>query len=97
MSGGGSGLLNAGTEVVFLPGHPARTGRLALWSGSRNPDAFTDTLSMVLPAGNTVRQRTVPVRFVELRDGLDELVALPAGVGSPSAQAWAGAARGRCT
>jgi superfamily II DNA or RNA helicase len=90
----GTGIGAPGIETVFVPGHPARTGRLALWSSTRTPDTFTDTLSMVLPAGGSVRQRTVPVRYVDLRDAIDELVALPTGIGSASTQGWAAAARG---
>ncbi|NLD76585.1 MAG: DEAD/DEAH box helicase [Acidimicrobiales bacterium] len=94
MSGAANLISRPGTEAVFVPGRPARNGELALWSPARTPEAFTDTLDMVLPAGSTVRQRTVPVVRVALRDALDELVDLhgdaPCGA---SVHGWAEAAR----
>ena len=84
-----------GVEVVFVPGLPARDGRLALWHPDRTPSSFTDTLELVLPAGSTIRQRQVPVTFVPIRAGLDDLVALAPGAASASsAHAWAAVARG---
>ncbi len=84
-----------GVEAIFVPGRPARTGRLALWHPGRTPDAFTETIDVVMPAGDSVRQRTVPATFVSLVEVFDELVALdPDAPCGPSIHDWAGAARG---
>src|SRR4051812_11451448 len=84
-----------GIEAVFVPGTPARDGRLALWHPGRTPASFTDTLELVVPAGSSIRQRQVPVTYVSLREALDDLVALSPGAPSAaSVHAWAGVARG---
>lgn len=84
-----------GVEVVFEPGHPERAGRFGLWHAVRTPDSFNDTISVVTPAGTSVRQRTVAVTWVPLREALDELVALPPdGDASASARAWGAVLRG---
>ena len=78
-----------------MPGRPARTGQLALWHPSRNPDAFTDTIDVVMPAGDTVRQRSVPSTLVSLVDVFDDLVALdPDAPSGASVHDWAAVARG---
>jgi superfamily II DNA or RNA helicase len=84
-----------GVEAIFVPGRPARTGRLALWHPERSPDAFTDTIDLVIPAGDTVRQRSVPATFVALTDVFDALVQLPPDApAGRSVHDWASAARG---
>jgi hypothetical protein len=94
MAGSDTLLLQPGLEAVFLPGRPARRGELALWHPTRPPASFTRTLDLVLPAGATVRQRTVPVTVVPLGRVLDELVGLPAGAAAgPSVHGWARAVR----
>ena len=78
-----------------MPGRPARTGQLALWHPDRTPEAFTDTIDVVMPAGERVRQRSVPATFVPLADVFDDLVALdPDAPCGPSVHDWAAAARG---
>ncbi|MCU1372283.1 MAG: family helicase [Ilumatobacteraceae bacterium] len=78
-----------------MPGRPARTGRLALWHADRTPDSFTDTIDLVIPAGDTVRQRTVPATFVDLTEVLDALVQLPPDApAGRSVHDWAAAAHG---
>ena len=95
MSSAASLVLAPGVEAVFVPGRPARTGRLALWQPGRTPEAFTDTIDVIVPAGDTVRQRTVPATLLPLWDVLDELVGLgPDAPCGPSVHGWAAAARG---
>ncbi len=78
-----------------MPGRPARTGQLALWRPGRTPEAFTDTIDVVMPAGDTVRQRTVPATFVPLLEVFDDLVQLdPDAPSGASVHDWAGVARG---
>lgn len=88
-------LLAPGVEAVFVPGRPARSGHLALWQPGRTPAEFTETLDLVLPAGDTVRQRTTPVATVPLRQAIDVLVELPpdAPCGA-SVHGWAAVVRG---
>ena len=82
-------------EATFIPGHPARAGRLALWHPTRTPASFTDTAELVLPAGGGIRQRRVPVTNVALLDAVDHLVELaPDSPAAASVHAWAAAARG---
>ncbi|MGN6695550.1 MAG: SNF2 helicase-associated domain-containing protein, partial [Aquihabitans sp.] len=95
MSSARSLLESPGVEAIFVPGRPARTGRLALWHPDRNPDAFTDTIDVVMPAGETVRQRSVPSTLVPLVDVFDDLVTLdPDAPSGASVHDWAAAARG---
>ena len=78
-----------------MPGRPARTGQLALWHPGRTPEAFTDTVDVVMPAGDTVRQRTVPATLVPLVEVFDALVQLdPDAPCGASLHDWAGVARG---
>lgn len=94
MSGLEALLNQPGTEAVFVPARPARNGELALWSSSRSPEAFTDTLELVLPAASVVRQRTVPVVRVPIAAALDDLVDLhPGSACGASVHGWASAAR----
>ncbi|WP_421118473.1 SNF2-related protein [Aquihabitans daechungensis] len=95
MSAPRSLLEQPGLEAIFVPGRPARTGRLALWHPGHAPEAFTETIDVVMPAGDTVRQRTVPATFVALAAVFDDLVALdPDAPCGASIHDWAGAARG---
>jgi hypothetical protein len=60
-------LLGAGWAAVFLPGEPARLGRLLLWkptgaaAGESMPptDLETEAVELVLPHGRSVRRRRV--------------------------------------
>jgi hypothetical protein len=84
-----------GVEAIFVPGRPARTGQLALWHRDRTPEAFTDTIDVVVPAGESVRQRTLPAVLVPLIDVFDDLVELsPEAPSGASVHGWAAVARG---
>ena len=85
--------------ATFVAADPPRDGWLALWStdgpaDSRRLIAPDDELELVVPAGQQVRRRRVPVRRLALADVLDDLVELPAtaDVGR-SVRAWAAGAR----
>lgn len=94
MSGLESLLNEPGTEAVFVPGRPARTGELALWNATATPDSFTDTIDLVLPAGSTVRQRSVPVVRAPLGAVVDALADLRGDAAcGPSVHGWAAATR----
>ncbi|MBX3286976.1 MAG: DEAD/DEAH box helicase [Actinobacteria bacterium] len=85
-------LARPGTETTFVPGAAVRHGRLALWRPG-DPTAGED-LAVVVPAGGTLRRRTVAVTWVPLADAIDALVELPAAsAAGRSTQAWAHAAR----
>ncbi len=92
-----SPLLAPGVEAVFVPGTPARAGRLALWHPDRHRpegDGPEGTVALAAPAGRTIRRREAPVRWLALADALDELVDLPVDAGcGPSVHAWAEATR----
>jgi hypothetical protein len=84
-----------GVEAIFVPGRPARTGQLALWHPGRTPEAFTDTIDVVVPAGESVRQRSLPAVLVPLVEVFDDLVQLaPEAPSGPSVHGWASVARG---
>ncbi|MEU2588713.1 DEAD/DEAH box helicase [Streptomyces avermitilis] len=92
-------LLNYGWAAVFLPGEPARLGRLLLWrpagaaaaEGMAPTDIATEAAELVLPHGRSVRRRKV--------EGYALPVALAVAALSgaqpphPSAAAWQAAAR----
>ena len=92
-------LLDGGWAAVFLPGEPARLGRLLLWQpagavaggGVLPAGVETDSVELVLPHGRSVRRRRV--------DGyaLPVSVAVSALSGAqsphPSAAAWQAATR----
>ncbi|MFG2386584.1 DEAD/DEAH box helicase [Streptomyces avermitilis] len=92
-------LLNYGWAAVFLPGEPARLGRLLLWrpagaaaaEGMAPTDIETEAAELVLPHGRSVRRRKV--------EGYALPVALAVAALSgaqpphPSAAAWQAAAR----
>ncbi|GAA5703676.1 RNA polymerase-associated protein RapA [Streptomyces avermitilis] len=92
-------LLNYGWAAVFLPGEPARLGRLLLWrpagaaaaEGMAPTDIETEAAELVLPHGRSVRRRKV--------EGYALPVALAVAALSgaqpphPSASAWQAAAR----
>jgi hypothetical protein len=91
-----SALLEPGVEAVFVPGRPARAGRLAVWrpDGPRASEASDDTLQVAVPAGSGIRRRQVPVAWVPVDQAIDVLAELPATAPcGPSVHAWAGATR----
>ncbi|MEV0938111.1 DEAD/DEAH box helicase [Streptomyces phaeochromogenes] len=90
--------LNDGWAAVFLPGEPARLGRLLLWqpaglaAESKAPAGVeTEAAELVLPHGRSVRRRKVEGY------GLPVALAVAALSGAqpphPSAAAWQAAAR----
>lgn len=92
-------LLDGGWAAVFLPGEPARLGRLLLWkpagaaagNGEAPVGVETDAVELVLPHGRSVRRRRVEGY------ALPAAVAVSALAGAapthPSATAWQAAAR----
>ncbi|MGW1751050.1 DEAD/DEAH box helicase [Streptomyces sp. NPDC002092] len=92
-------LLGAGWAAVFLPGEPARLGRLLLWkpTGAAAGDSMaptgleTETVELVLPHGRSVRRRRVEGY------ALPVAVAVAALAGAepthPSGAAWQAATR----
>ncbi|RPK68114.1 ATP-dependent helicase HepA [Streptomyces sp. ADI95-17] len=93
------GLLDNGWAAVFLPGEPARLGRLLLWQpagaaaaeGTAPIGVETDAVELVLPHGRSVRRRKVTGH------ALPAALAVAALTGAqppnPSAAAWQAAAR----
>jgi superfamily II DNA or RNA helicase len=79
-------LLDHRRPAVFLPADPPREGRLALYGEG------PDEIEMALPAGRTIRRKTVPARLVPIGDALPELLALPREGTDPALAAWATAA-----
>ncbi len=84
----------AGLEATLVPADPPRLTWLALWSPDGIVPGADGSATLVLPAGSTVRRRTVPVRSVPAADLLVDLVTLPAEapVGR-SVRMWSVAAR----
>ncbi|MCU1455665.1 MAG: SNF2-related protein [Acidimicrobiales bacterium] len=95
MSRAGSLLARPGTEAVFVPGHPARTGRLAMWQPGRTPETFTETVELVLSEEGSVRRRVAPAIYLPVVDAIDALVELAPGTpAGPSVHGWAAVTRG---
>ncbi|MCU1351601.1 MAG: family helicase [Acidimicrobiales bacterium] len=95
MSRAGSLLARPGTEAVFVPGHPARTGRLALWHPGSTPETFTETVELVLSDAGSVRRRVAPATYLPVIDAIDALVELAPGTpAGPSVHGWAAVTRG---
>jgi superfamily II DNA or RNA helicase len=79
-------VLDLERTALFVPGDPPRTGGLVLAGGG------SDRLELVVPAGSTVRRRTVAVDRLTLREALPLLLTLDQDTASPSLAAWAAAA-----
>ncbi len=79
-------------EATFMPGDPARDSCLALWQrGSNRGD--TD-VKLALPAGSTVRRRSVGATILPIGHAIDALMEIgPGDHRTPSVQAWAVAVR----
>ncbi|GAB2831135.1 DEAD/DEAH box helicase [Streptomyces chlorus] len=92
-------LLDEGWAAVFLPGEPARLGRLLLWkpAGTTGADGMpptgveTESAELVLPHGRSVRRRRVEGYALPVALAVATLAgAQPV---HPSAAAWQAAAR----
>ncbi|MFI6945162.1 DEAD/DEAH box helicase [Streptomyces sp. NPDC050422] len=92
-------LLDRGWAAVFLPGEPARLGRLLLWkpagaaawNGAAPAGVETDAVELVLPHGRSVRRRRVEGYALSPAVAVSALAgAVPA---HPSGAAWQAAAR----
>ncbi len=81
----------SGVHAVFVPGDPPRAGYLALWPP---PDRPGDRIriELAVPAGTTVRRRTVDAFRMPLPDAIAWLADPPSDP-EPSLSAWLVAAR----
>ncbi|WP_329273942.1 DEAD/DEAH box helicase [Streptomyces sp. NBC_01451] len=92
-------LLDGGWAAVFLPGEPARLGRLLLWQpvgaaadgGVAPAGVETDSVELVLPHGRSVRRRRVEGHALPVALAVSALAG--AQPPHPSAAAWQAAAR----
>ncbi|MFC8367647.1 SNF2-related protein [Streptomyces sp. NPDC057239] len=90
----------AGCPAVFVPGDPARTGRVAFWrpDGSTPPavDAGTasaEDLTVVVPGDDGIEAVRVPATVLPVRDALPFLTrARAGGAGHRAARFWGAAA-----
>ncbi|MGP3922173.1 DEAD/DEAH box helicase [Streptomyces sp. 8N616] len=81
--------------AVFLPGGPARTGRVAFWRPDGAPPADTgpaEELTVAVPYGDDVRGRTVRAVVLPVREAVPVLTRARAAKGDPSAVFWGSAA-----
>ncbi|MFF0446059.1 DEAD/DEAH box helicase [Streptomyces sp. NPDC004609] len=93
------GLLDDGGAAVFLPGEPARLGRLLLWQpvGAAAGDGVapagveTESVELVLPHGRSVRRRKVQGYALPIALAVSALA--EAQPPHPSAAAWQATAR----
>jgi superfamily II DNA or RNA helicase len=93
------GLLDGGWAAVFLPGEPARLGRLLLWqpAGAADGDGMapagleTEAVELVLPHGRSVRRRKVEGYALPVALAVAALTG--AQPPHPSAAAWQAAVR----
>ncbi|MFF1745622.1 DEAD/DEAH box helicase [Streptomyces mirabilis] len=93
------GLLDGGWAAVFLPGEPARLGRVLLWQpagavaedNGMRPGVETDSAELVLPHGRSVRRRRVEGYALSVTVAVSALEG--AQPPHPSATAWQAAAR----
>ncbi|MFD3732898.1 DEAD/DEAH box helicase [Streptomyces sp. NPDC058632] len=93
------GLLDDGWAAVFLPGEPARLGRLLLWQpvgaaadgGVAPAGVETESVELVLPHGRSVRRRRVGGYALPVALAVAALAG--AQPPHPSAAAWQAAAR----
>ncbi|MGR8009696.1 DEAD/DEAH box helicase [Streptomyces hypolithicus] len=92
-------LLNGGWAAVFVPGEPARLGRLLLWkpagatasNGATPAGVDTDVVELVVPHGRSVRRRRVEGYALPAAVAVSALAgAMPT---HPSGSAWQVAAR----
>ncbi|MEU5978295.1 DEAD/DEAH box helicase [Streptomyces sp. NPDC047315] len=85
----------AACHVTFLPGDPARTGRLAFWrpDGEAPPTCPAGSVEPLTVVGDDVRPWTVPALLLPVRGALPVLTRIRSSAGaSASAAFWGGAA-----
>ena len=89
----------SGREVTFVPADPPRTGRFVVYDPAVSaagravdrPHDLPDEIEVAVPAGSSVRRRTVPARFVSVAEALDLLRDAGDSAGTPptpSVRAW---------
>jgi superfamily II DNA or RNA helicase len=94
-------MLDRSLHATLVPGDPARTSCLALWSAepggdpAGEPDDAPTLVPLVLPGPSGVATALRPARLVGIAEVLDDLVDVPLDdtVASPSVRAWALVAR----
>jgi SNF2 domain-containing protein/SNF2 helicase protein/helicase-like protein len=74
-------------EGTFVPGDPARGGRLALWHQNRAVAGATDRIVLAVPGPRGVRRRRTAVRLLDIGDALTTLLDPPAEA-AESLRAW---------
>ncbi|WP_420894482.1 DEAD/DEAH box helicase [Streptomyces cinnamoneus] len=82
-------------SAAFLPGDPARTGRVAFWQPDGTPPVATDAveeLTVAVPDGSDVSTRTVRARVLPVRDALPVLTRARAARADEAAAFWGSAA-----
>jgi superfamily II DNA or RNA helicase len=83
--------------AIFLPGDPPRTGRVAFWDPEGGPlpagAGELDELTVVVPDGASVRQRTVPAVWLPVGTALPVLSRAGQGGAHPAAVFWGAAVR----
>ncbi|WP_058042794.1 DEAD/DEAH box helicase [Streptomyces roseifaciens] len=82
-------------SVVFLPGDPARTGRVAFWLPDDEPPASpgaVEDLTIAVPDGTDVTTTTVRAAVLPVRDALPVLTRARAARADEAAAFWGAAA-----
>ncbi|MEV4740269.1 DEAD/DEAH box helicase [Streptomyces sp. NPDC049555] len=87
-------------RAAFLPGDPARTGRIAFWlpdgepplDHAASPHATTEELTVAVPAGADVTTTTVRATVLPVREALPVLTRARTAGGDEAAAFWGAAA-----
>ncbi|MFI1963380.1 DEAD/DEAH box helicase [Streptomyces pathocidini] len=77
--------------AVFLPGDPSRTGRVAFWRPEGDPPSGPGSvveLTVAVPSGDGVVERTVPAMALPVRDAVPVLTRARAAKGDPATVFW---------
>ncbi|MFI1418478.1 SNF2-related protein [Streptomyces sp. NPDC020731] len=88
----------AGCPAVFVPGDPARTGRVAFWRPDGSPPPAVDAasaedLTVVVPCDDGIETVRVPATVLPVRDALPFLTrARAGGAGHRATRFWGAAA-----
>ncbi|MEU4211678.1 DEAD/DEAH box helicase [Streptomyces sp. NPDC026206] len=78
-------------QAVFLPGDPARTGRVAFWTPTGEPPLATDAveeLTIAVPDGTDITTTTVRATVLPVRDALPVLTRARAAQADEAAAFW---------